>query len=253
MSDELTGRVSIVTGGARGLGRGIALAFARAGARVVVADTDLGGAEETVELLSSQGGDGQAIRADVTSQSDVDGLVDEVVKRWGRLDCACNNAGTADGVQNWLDLTETEWSNVWQLNVTGVWLCMRAELRQMVEQNHGAIVNIGSIFGLVGSPSSPALTATKHAVVGLTKSAALAYADQGVRVNVVCPGFVDSPVLDQLYESHPGSKDMVVNLQPMRRVGTQREVGETVVWLCTEGAGFITGQAVSTDGGYTAQ
>jgi NAD(P)-dependent dehydrogenase (short-subunit alcohol dehydrogenase family) len=188
----------------------------------------------------------------VTSPAAVESLLAQIASKWGRIDCACNNAGIADGAPEWLDLTEDTWDHVLKLNLTGVWLCMRAEIRQMLTQGGGAIVNMASVFGLVGSPTAPALTATKHGVIGLTRSAAVAYAKRGVRINAVCPAFIESPVLDRLYRDHPEARETVPAIHPAGRVGTPEEVGEAVVWLCSDAAGFVTGQALSVDGGYVA-
>jgi NAD(P)-dependent dehydrogenase (short-subunit alcohol dehydrogenase family) len=174
MREGLAGRVALVTGGATGIGRVIALTFAQAGATVIIADVDERGAEETVRLIMAVGGVAHAVATDVSRAAAVATLLTHITATWGRLDCACNNAGMADGAPTWLDVTEDAWERVLALNLTGVWLCMRAEIRQMLTQGHGTIVNLASIFGLVGSPTSPALTATKHGVIGLTKSAAVA-------------------------------------------------------------------------------
>lgn len=252
MMQALDGKIALVTGGAAGLGRGTALTFAKAGATVIIADVDERGAEETVRLITAAGGAAHALATDVTRAAAVETLLTHIAATWGRLDCACNNAGVADGAPAWLDLTEDAWERVLTLNLTGVWLCMRAEIRQMLTQGRGTIVNMASIFGLVGSPTSPALTATKHGVIGLTKSASVAYAKAGIRINAVCPAFIDSPVLDRFFREYPQHKNAVVASHPAGRVGTVEEVAEAVVWLCSDAAGFVTGQALAVDGGYVA-
>jgi NAD(P)-dependent dehydrogenase (short-subunit alcohol dehydrogenase family) len=253
MAEGLAGKIALVTGGAAGIGRTIAMTFANAGARVIIADTDERGAEEAVGLITAAGGAAHAVATDVTRTAAVQALLAHIAATWGRLDCACNNAGMADGAPAWLDVTEDAWERVLTLNLTGVWLCMRAEIRQMLSQGRGTIVNIASIFGLVGSPTSPALTASKHGVVGLTKSAAVAYGQAGIRINAVCPAFIESPVLDRLFRQYPDQRDRVVARHPVARLGTAEEVAETVVWLCSDAAAFITGQALAVDGGYVAQ
>jgi NAD(P)-dependent dehydrogenase (short-subunit alcohol dehydrogenase family) len=253
MVEGLAGKIALVTGGATGIGRVIALTFARAGATVIIADVDERGAEETVRLIMATGGAAHAVATDVSRAVAVEALLAHIAATWGRLDCACNNAGMADGAPTWLDVTEDAWERVLALNLTGVWLCMRAEIRQMLTQGRGTIVNIASIFGLVGSPTSPALTASKHGVIGLTKSAAVAYAQAGIRINAVCPAFIDSPMLERLFRQYPERKDPLVARHPIGRLGTAEEVAEAVVWLCSDAAAFIMGQALAVDGGYVVQ
>lgn len=253
MAEGAGENVVLVTGGAAGIGRVTALAFARTGATVIIADMDEHGAADTVRLITSTGGVAHAVGVDVTRAAAVERLLTHIVATWGRLDWACNNAGLADGAPAWLDLTEDVWERVLSVNLTGVWLCMRAEIRQMLSQRRGCIVNMASIFGLVGSQRSPALTASKHGVIGLTKSAAVAYAHAGIRINAVCPAFIESPMLERLFRQNPQQKDPIVARHPIGRLGTAEEVAEAVVWLCSDAAAFITGQALAVDGGYVAQ
>jgi NAD(P)-dependent dehydrogenase (short-subunit alcohol dehydrogenase family) len=253
MTHALSGKIALVTGGAAGLGRVTALTFARAGATVIIADVDERAAEETVRLITAAGGAAHAIATDVTRATGVDALLGKVATMWGALDYACNNAGMADSAPAWLDLTQDAWERVLAVNLTGVWLCMRAEIRQMLTQGRGAIVNMASIFGLVGSRTSPALTASKHGVIGLTKSAAVAYAPAGIRINAVCPAFIDSPMLERVFSQNPKVKDAIVARHPIGRLGTAEEVAAAVVWLCSDAAAFVTGQALTVDGGYVAQ
>jgi NAD(P)-dependent dehydrogenase (short-subunit alcohol dehydrogenase family) len=249
---DVAGKIALVTGGAAGIGRAIALTFAKAGATVILADVDESGTEETIRHISAAGGAAHAISTDVTSASAVEALHERIVRTWGRLDWACNNAGIADNASSWLAVTEDVWDRVMAINLTGVWLCMRAEIRQMLKQGHGAIVNNASIFGLVGSPTSPALTATKHGVVGLTKSAAVAYAKAGIRINAVCPAVIESPMLDRLLGQNPEYRASLAALHPIGRLGAAEEVAEAVVWLCSDFASFVTGQVLAVDGGYTS-
>jgi NAD(P)-dependent dehydrogenase (short-subunit alcohol dehydrogenase family) len=253
MGEGAAGRIALVTGGATGIGRVIALTFARAGATVIIADVDERGAEETVRLIMATGGAAHVVATDVTRAAAVATLLAHITATWGRLACACNNAGVADSAPTWLDVTEDAWERVLALNLTGVWLCRRAEIRQMLTQGRGTIVNIASIFGLVGSPTSPALPASKHGVIGLTNSAAVAYAHAGIRINAVCPAFIDSPMLDRLFRHYPEHKAPIVARHPMGRLGTAEEVAAAVVWLCSDAAAFITGLALAVDGGYVVQ
>ena len=253
MAQALAGKIALVTGGATGIGRVTALTFAQAGATVIIADVDERGGEETVRLITDAGGAAHALVTDVTRGPAVEALLTHIAATWGRLDCACNNAGMADGAATWLDVTEDAWERVLTLNLTGVWLCMRAEIRQMLTQGRGAIVNMASIFGLVGWPTSPALTASKHGVVGLTKSAALAYAQAGIRVNAVCPAFIHGPMIERFFRQYTEQQDLISARHPIGRLGTAEEVAEAVVWLCSDAAAFITGQALAVDGGYVVQ
>jgi NAD(P)-dependent dehydrogenase (short-subunit alcohol dehydrogenase family) len=250
-AEALRGKVALVTGGASGIGRSTALAFATVGARVVVADVDAGGGEATVSLIREGGGEATFVRADVTRAGEVDAMVRAVVEQYGRLDCAFNNAGSVerpfDG--GFSDLPEEEFDRVIALNLKGVWLCLKAELRQMLVQGGGAIVNTASIYGLVGGMPT-AYVASKHGVVGLTRAAALQHADAGVRVNAVCPGHIDTPLLRR---AGPEAMARLPGRYPMGRIGMPEEVAQLVVWLCSDAASFATGGAYTVDGGFTAQ
>jgi NAD(P)-dependent dehydrogenase (short-subunit alcohol dehydrogenase family) len=253
MGNKLQGKVALVTGGASGIGRATALTFANEGAIVIIADIDPCGSEKTAEKITATGGAAHAIATDVTEASDVEILVARIADAWGHLDCAFNNAGVPDGAASWLDLTEEVWERVLKLNLTGVWLCMRAEIRQMLIQGGGAIVNTASIFGLVASPTAPAYTASKHGVIGITKSAALAYAHAGIRVNAVCPAYIDTPMSERIFSQYPERKSPIIARHPIGRLGTPDEVAEAVVWLCTDASSFVTGHALAVDAGYVVQ
>ncbi len=258
MSDPATpslliGKTALVTGGSSGIGRAAALAFAHAGAAVMVADIDVDGGTETIALIRRQGGSADFIETDVTNAVEVDAMVAATVDRFGRLDCAFNNAGISGGWVSLLDCDDATFDRVMAVNVKGVWHCLRAQLHVMLDQGNGAIVNMASVAGLIGTPMLPAYGASKHAVVGLTKSAALGYADRGIRVNAVCPGFINTPMVDGFIEQVLALADRVQQSAPVGRIGQPDEVAATVVWLCSDAASFINGAAVPIDGGLTAR
>ena len=254
MTRSLGGEVALVTGGSSGIGRASALAFARKGAKVVVSDIDIEGGKETVTMIKELGGAAIFVGADVSKAAEVEGMVKTAAEVYGRLDYAHNNAGIAGIVTSTVDCTEENWDNVISVNLKGIWLCMKYEIRQMLKQGGGAIVNTSSTAGLVGSPLGlPAYVASKQGILGLTRSAALEYARVAIRINAVCPGFIDTPQLEQVTAVVPQHKERVVSMQPMGRVGTPDEVAEAVVWLCSDAASFVTGHAMVVDGGRLAQ
>jgi NAD(P)-dependent dehydrogenase (short-subunit alcohol dehydrogenase family) len=254
MAGMLAEKVSIVTGAASGIGRAAALALAREGAKVMVADMIADKAEETVKLVREAGGEAAFARCDVTRAADVEALVETVVKTWGRLDCAYNNAGTSGPMLRTADITEEEFDRVIEIDLKGVWLCMKYEIRRMLKQGKGgAIVNTASAAGLVGSHAMPAYTAAKHGVVGLTKTAALEYARANIRVNAVCPGVIDTAMVNGMEAGHPTLRDHLVSIEPMGRLGRAEEIAEAAVWLLSDAASFVTGSAMIVDGGMIAQ
>jgi len=250
----LAGKSALVTGGASGIGRATALVLAREGARVLVADLPGPGAGETARMIQDAGGEALATEANVTVDAEVEAMVAAAVSAWGRLDCAFNNAGIAPkavgpGGQRVGDLSRQSWEGMLAVNLTGVWLCMKYELAQMERQGGGAIVNTASIAGLVGLPGSGAYVAAKHGVVGLTKAAAIDHARARVRVNAVCPGYVETPMSA---EAMARRGEQIMATVPMKRLGAAGEVAEAVAWLCSDRAAFVTGAAMAVDGGYTA-
>ena len=253
MAGRVEGKVALVTGGSSGIGRASALLLAREGAKVVVADVNCEDGEGTVRIIEEEDGDAIFVETDVSRATDVEAMVRRAVETYGRLDCAFNNAGIkAEEGAYTADYTEDDWDRVIGVNLKGVWLCCKYEIGQMLRQGGGAIVNMSSALGLVGDRNHPAYVASKHGVIGLTQAAALEYAPQHIRVNALCPGWVDTPMTrDDL--DNPEMTEGIMAQEPMARVGTPEEVAEAVVWLCSDGASFVTGHAMAVDGGYVAQ
>ena len=253
----VVGKVAAVTGGASGIGRAVALAFAQEGAGVAVLDADAEGGERTAALIRDRGGDAISLTVDVASAADVAAAFGELEQHFGRLDFGVNAAGIQGALVDTADCTEENWGRTIGVNLTGVWLALKHELRALLRGEGGAIVNVASNFGLVGFPGMPAYAASKHGVVGLTKVAALEYATRGIRVNALCPGGTDTPMIHKTHAADPvaGDKMMeeVMALHPMRRLATPEELAATAVWLCSDRSSNITGAAIAADGGYVAQ
>ncbi len=250
---NLNGKVALVTGGASGIGRATAVAFARGGAKVAIADIDGRGGEQTLGMIQQAGGDGLFAGCDVSSAADVKALIERVVSRYGRLDCAANIAAI-EGTPRRIDqVPDEEFDRIIQVNLRGVWLCMKYEVVQMLKQaSGGAIVNLSSAAGLVGSVRSPAYGASKHGVVGLTKSAALQLAKNNVRVNAVCPGGILTPMTERIAAAAGGTQAQLGAAHPVGRMGRPEEIAAAVLWLCSDEASFVTGFAAPVDGGLTA-
>jgi NAD(P)-dependent dehydrogenase (short-subunit alcohol dehydrogenase family) len=254
MAGLVAGKVALVTGAGSGIGRATALTFAREGAKVVVSDVTVEGGEETVRLIKAAGGDAIFAPANVAKAADVEALVNKAVQTYGRLDCAHNNAGVPGPNKSITEISEERWDQVIAVNLTGVWLCMKYEIAQMLKNGGGAIVNTSSDAGLAGLKRGGAYVASKHGVVGLTKTAALEYAKSGVRVNAVCPGPIDTPML-----WGPGGEpatrfvNRMIAAEPIGRLGKPQGIAEAAVWLCSDAASFVTGHAMPVDGGYMAQ
>jgi NAD(P)-dependent dehydrogenase (short-subunit alcohol dehydrogenase family) len=250
MNDVPT-RVALVTGAASGIGRATALAFSASGASVMLADIDTAGGEETRQMIHDQGGEAAFMRVDVAVDAEVAAMVAATVERFGRLDYAFNNAGIEGVVASVVDYPEEVFDRVSAVNIKGVWLSMRHEIPVMVEQGGGAIVNTASIAGLGGNAHVIAYTASKHAVIGMTKSAALGYAAHNIRVNAVCPGIIQTPMIERLTVD-AFTREGFDSVQPIGRRGQPEEVAATVVWLCSDAASLVTGIAMPVDGGATA-
>lgn len=245
-------RVAMVTGGASGIGRAVSLAFAAAGASVLLSDIDEAGGEETVRMIQDASGAASFACVDVTQTDQVDALVQAAVDAYGRLDIAVNNAGLGGPRVRTGEYPQEDWHRLIDVNLHGTWYCMRAELAQMLKQGGGAIVNVSSVAGVVGFPSHAAYAASKHAVVGLTKTAALEYVRKGIRINAVCPGFTETPMVQQEREQYPEYAARLVQGVPARRLGTPEEVAAAILYLCSDQAGFIVGHTLVLDGGITA-
>ncbi len=248
------GKVALVTGGSSGIGRAAALAFAREGARVAVADYEAAAAEETVGLINAAGGQATSLSGDVTVAAQVQAMLDATIAAYGRLDCAFNNAGIAPyqvnaGGQKIADVAPEAWQRILDVNLTGVWRCLRHEVAQMRKQGGGAIVNTASVAGLVGLPGAAGYVVGKHGVVGLTKAAAIDHAAENIRINAVCPGYIETPMTE---ESQRRRGDEIVARTALGRFGVPEEIAEAVVWLCSDRASFVTGSNWTVDGGYSA-
>ena len=248
----MTDKVALVTGGGSGIGRAVASLFAERGARVVVADFSPEGGRQTVDAIIAMGGDAGFIHSDVTRADDVAAMIAETVSTFGRLDYAHNNAGGTTEFAPLADTSEDYWHKCIAVHLTGVWLCLKYQIVQMVSQGGGAIVNTSSIAGLFGACNASAYSAAKHGVIGLTRSAAVEYATQGIRVNAVCPGGILTPIVEEYERQAPEASAIFKNAHAMKRYGQPPEVAEAVVWLCSDAATFITGTAIPVDGGLTA-
>ena len=250
---DLRGKVALVTGAGSGIGRQSALAFARAGAKVVVSDIVIEGGEETVRMIKDAGGEAMFVKCDVSKVDDVKALIDKVIASYGKLDCAHNNAGIEGMMAPCTECTEENWDRTIAINLTGVFLCCKYELPHMVEQGGGVIVNTASVAGLVGSAGLPAYCASKGGVVNLTRALALEHAMNKIRINAVCPGVIHTPMIDRLTGNDAEAAAAFTAMEPVGRMGEPEEIAAAVVWLCSDEASFVTGVPFPVDGGFVAQ
>ena len=250
---EFEGKVALVTGGGSGIGRATALAFARDGARVVIGNRNVQRGEETVSMIRAAGGTASFRRTDILVAADIEALVKHAVSEYGGLDLAFNNAGIEGEPRPLAEQTEANYDAVMDINVKGVWLSMKYEIPRILDQGGGAIVNCSSVAGVIGFPGIGIYSASKHAVIGLTKAAALEYSAQGIRVNAVNPAVIDTEMVDRLADGMNMKKDDLTTFHPIGRLGRVEEVAEAVLWLCSDKASFVIGHSLMVDGGFTAQ
>ena len=251
MNISFENKVALVTGAGSGLGLATAKAFAEAGASVVLADANENSVRSAAEGLSAQGHKALAIQCDVADDAQVEAMIERTVAHFGRLDAAYNNAGVQNVAVEAADTTREDFDRVISINLRGVWSCMRFELRQMLKQGSGAIVNCSSIGGLVAGPKRGTYQASKHGVLGLTKSAALDYAARGIRINAVCPGIIHTSMLDRMMATQADALNAMLKDVPIGRLGRPEEIASAVLWLCSSAASFMVGHALAVDGGYT--
>lgn len=249
----LSGKVALVTGGTSGIGKATAIALAQAGAKVVVAGRRQVEGEETIRQIQAMGGEGFYVPTDVSKEADVQILIEKIMTRYGRLDIAFNNAGVEQDSTPLAEQTEATYDLIMDINVKGVWLSLKHEIPALLKSGGGAIVNTSSVLGLVGGAMVPIYTASKHAVEGLTKSVALEYVKQGIRVNAVSPGPIQTEMLDRLFKANPEATEHFITGQPMGRIGKPSEVVNAVLWLCSDASSFVTGQSLTVDGGFIVQ
>jgi NAD(P)-dependent dehydrogenase (short-subunit alcohol dehydrogenase family) len=253
MSQKLVGKIALVTGGGGGIGRATSLAYAREGAKVAVVDINGTAAREVAEAIKADQGDAIAIETDVSSSDQVAAMVEQVVAHFGRLDIAFNNAGVDIEHEPLAKTSEEIFDTLMSINVKGVWLCMKFEIQQMLKQGGGAIVNTSSIGGLIGAPRQPIYGATKHAVLGMTKAAAVEYGRKGIRINAVCPGIIRTEMTERAIAREPRRQAYIEQAHPIGRMGEAEDIARAVVFLSSDDAAFIIGHSLAVDGGFTAR
>ena len=244
-------KVALVTGGGSGIGRAVAIAFAREKARVVIASRRVIQGEETVSLIRERGGEAIFVKTDVSDSAQIEAMFTQTIDAFGRLDCAFNNAGIMGPEMRMHQYTENDWDDVITTNLKGVWLCMKYEIQYMLAHRGGTIVNNSSAAGVRSWPRHSAYVVSKHGIIGLTRNTAREYAKDGIRVNAVCPGWIDTSMLDDLFDGVPERRNKISISQPMERMGTPEEVSEAVLWLCSEKSSYVNGECLMIDGGQT--
>jgi len=253
MAGILDGKVALITGAGSGIEQATSRIFAREGAKLVLADVVEEGGNRTLKMVQDLGAEAIFVTCDVSKWSDVEGAVNKAVETYGRIDCAFNNAGIESKGGNTHECTLENWDRVMAIDLTGVWLCMKAEIAQMLKQGgNGAIVNTSSGAGLAGVRGMPAYVAAKHGVAGLTRAAALEYGKQNIRINAVCPGPIRTPMMGRLLQNRPDAEQRFARSEPLKRLGEPEEIGEAVAWLCSDRASYVTGLPMPVDGGFMA-
>ena len=250
--DRFKDHMVLVTGGGSGIGRATAIAFAREGATVVVADISQKGGQKTIEIITAEGGKASFIKTDVSQESQVKALITQIIEKFGKLNCAFNNAGIETTPTPLTKLTEKYWDKILNVNLKGIWLCMKYEIPQMIKHGHGSIVNISSGAGLMGVVGMANYVASKHGVIGLTKTAALEWARRGIRINCICPGVVRTPLMTKYFELVPRLEKELAKVHAIGRIAEPEEIAAAALWLCSDAASFVVGHALVVDGGVVA-
>ena len=250
MTDRLKEKIALITGGSSGIGQAAAQLFSREGAKVVIADINVEGGEETVRRITDEGGEAQFVKTDVSKSDEVEALIKKIIEMYSRLDCAYNNAGIVGDIVSLVDHTEENWNHVLETNLKGTWLCMKYEIPQMLEQGGGSIVNTTATTGLyVGGKYRCAYSASKAGIISLSKVAALEYAEYGLRVNVICPS-ARTPLMEKWFELNPEAEADFTAQMPMGRIFAPEEIVEGALWLCSDASSFVTGHVLAAEGGF---